>query len=242
MLIGNLDEENELYGGRGNDLLIGGNLNDYLGGGRGNDNLWGGNGDDELWGDQGDDTLDGQNGDDMLNGGDGRDVLFGGAGDDKLYGKNDDDFLDGGDGNDILFGGDVGYDADDFVAGKGNDYIYGGNGRDSLYFAGNADDYFLDITTKYPGSSDETFTFTDSVAGRDGVDKVVSVEDFFFKDQWIDSDDIPREGFITITAEQLKEAVASFGASHASLSDVKDYLKSQGEWTLSLTAPSSLVK
>ena len=89
VLIGDVDEPQELNGGDGDDCLIGGNEGDVLNGG---------------WGD---DYLNGGAGNDTLNGGWGEDELFGGPGDDILLGGNDSDDLDGaGDTNgDECYGG-----------------------------------------------------------------------------------------------------------------------------------------
>ena len=74
------DDDDRLEGGLDNDQLIGGIGKDVLRGGAGNDTLDGGDGDDRLFGDPGDDVLDGGAGDDVLAGGPGRDQLTGGPG------------------------------------------------------------------------------------------------------------------------------------------------------------------
>jgi Ca2+-binding RTX toxin-like protein len=95
-----------VWGGRGDDVIIGnafanelkGNYgNDRLYGGSGRDNLYGGNGDDRVYGEGGDDRCYGGAGNDYVHGGSGRDYLFGEAGKDTLYARdNAPDHVDGG--------------------------------------------------------------------------------------------------------------------------------------------------
>jgi uncharacterized delta-60 repeat protein len=59
----------ELFGGRGNDQIIGGKLNDVLCGGDGNDTIFGRGGNDLVCGGAGSDDLHGVAGDDLLVGG-----------------------------------------------------------------------------------------------------------------------------------------------------------------------------
>lgn len=104
------------------------NGNDYLDGGDGDDRIYGQGGSDYLRGGAGDDTLYGDeygasySGDDFLDGGDGNDYLYGGNGADILEGGDGHDRLDGEDGDDRLHGG------------KGQDWLYGGRGRDVYQF------------------------------------------------------------------------------------------------------------
>lgn len=74
------DEDDELRGENGRDLLIAGDLGCTLEGGRGADTLRGGAGNDQLIGEEGHDLLRGGEGFDVLYGGKGRDTLFGGKG------------------------------------------------------------------------------------------------------------------------------------------------------------------
>lgn len=120
------------------------------------DQLFGGDGDDILLGMAGNDLLHGEGGDDVIAGWEGADVLHGGSGDDLMAGDfgvyeqpgdrqvgflltipagavgvftqdvgaidlQGADYLDGGDGNDILYGE------------GGNDTLFGGSGNDSLW-------------------------------------------------------------------------------------------------------------
>ncbi len=74
----NVNVSSDLYGGRGNDILIGGDASD------------------RIWGEEGWDTLFGGAGNDMLDGGTGRNTLFGGSGSDTLKGIRHLDRLFGG--------------------------------------------------------------------------------------------------------------------------------------------------
>lgn len=94
-ITGSSKDENNLYGGAGNDNMTGNSGNDLLMGGTGNDTLKSMAGIDQLYGDQGDDRLDG---------GAGNDELYGGDGNDHLSGSNGDDILIGGTGKDTLKG------------------------------------------------------------------------------------------------------------------------------------------
>jgi Ca2+-binding RTX toxin-like protein len=100
-----------VWGGRGDDVIIGsafanelkGNYgNDRLYGGSGRDNLYGGNGDDRIFGEIGDDRCFGGSGKDFINGGSGRDYLFGETGADTFYARDNEwDRVDGGPDNDL---------------------------------------------------------------------------------------------------------------------------------------------
>lgn len=120
------------------------------------DRLFGGDGDDILLGMSGNDLLHGEGGDDVISGWEGADALHGGGGDDLMAGDfgvyeqpgdrlagflltipagavgvftqdvgdidlQGADYLDGGDGNDTLYGE------------GGNDTLFGGSGNDSLW-------------------------------------------------------------------------------------------------------------
>jgi Ca2+-binding RTX toxin-like protein len=67
------------------------------------ENIWGGRGNDVLRGSSASNRLAGGGGDDVLYGRGGRDTLLGGSGDDQLFARDGDrigDTLDGGDGTD----------------------------------------------------------------------------------------------------------------------------------------------
>ncbi|MCB0879317.1 MAG: hypothetical protein KDC46_10105 [Thermoleophilia bacterium] len=72
------DIEN-VFGGRGNDVLVGSAGSNILRGYNGNDRIDGGNGNDRLYGD---------NGNDRLTGGNGNDRFYGGRGNDRIYAKD----------------------------------------------------------------------------------------------------------------------------------------------------------
>ena len=142
-------DENDLRGGKGDDILHGNSAADTLRGGKGLDVLDGDRGDDTLYGGRGDDFLNGSWGDDTLYGGRGDDILDGGWGDDTLYGGKGSDTLDGGWGDDTLYGGG----GDDILEGIwGDDILYGGRGDDTL-----DGDWGDDIL--YGGRGSDTFVF-----------------------------------------------------------------------------------
>lgn len=172
VLTGELDQENSIDGGAGDDTIIGGNLADFLDGGDGNDQIDGGAGDDTLFGDTGDDTVFG---------GAGNDILIGGSG-------NGDDFYDGGDGidtiqytsaissifvdlaNGVASGADIDSDVlstiERVTAGEGDDTIIGAAGDETLEGRGGED-------TFVGGAGDDTL-----IGDGDGVDLVVDVADY----------------------------------------------------------------
>ena len=195
------DGDDTLSGGDGVDSLLGGVGNDALFGGAGTDALFGGDGSDTLTGGADADVLDGGAGFDVADysasatgvtinlqtgaasGGDaqgdtltsiegvigsgGNDALTAGASGGTLFGGAGNDTLQGGAGNDALTGGDGG---DTLQGGAGNDTLSGGIGSDTAIFTGPVTDYSFDFA---PGN---VLIVTDSVAGRDGVDRLDGVE------------------------------------------------------------------
>lgn len=125
-----IPEDDFIYGGAGNDILIGTAIWDLIYGQGGNDTIFG-NGDGDV--------IDGGIGDDILYGGDGAggillnddDSISGGSGNDTIHGEYGDDILMGDAGNDMLYGGEG---EDIIIGGAGIDQIWGGNGMD--YIAG----------------------------------------------------------------------------------------------------------
>ncbi len=109
-----------VVGSNFSDTLVGNGLDNQLYGGKGNDVVRGWSGRDELYGDEGNDSLRGDNQDD---------TLFGGAGNDCLWGNSDDDVLSGGAGNDYIHGGGH---TDRLLGGDGHDTLVGGHGQDEL--------------------------------------------------------------------------------------------------------------
>ncbi len=139
VLRGKVDEENEIWGHRGDDDIRGGQLDDAIIGGKGDDNLWGDRGNDKIIGDSGDDTLWGSVDNDRIFGGVGNDVLYGGKNDDALHGGKDNDMLNGNSGDDAMIGG-LG---DDVLMGQsGSDVMFGGGGSDTL-MAGSGNDFVM---------------------------------------------------------------------------------------------------
>ena len=138
-------DDDELYGGDGNDTIFGVGGDDLLAGGNGNDTLNGNSGNDRLYGNAGADELNGQSGDDELYGGASADILAGGSGNDTLDGGDGADTLGGGSGADTLSGGygnDIlrGNSGDDMLeGGRGNDVLEGGSGSDNLSGGSNDD-------------------------------------------------------------------------------------------------------
>ena len=138
-------------------LIIAHDGNDWGGGHATSDAVFGGAGNDTLDGGDGNDTLVGEGDDDLLRGDGGDDSLIGGTGNDTLQGGAGNDSLDGGSGNDVLQGG------------LGNDTLIGGTGNDTVVFAGGITEYSF-------GYAAGALIVTDSVAGRDGVDRLEGVE------------------------------------------------------------------
>ena len=112
--------------------------NNEIAGWYGNDILNGGAGDDKLWGDDGDDILSGEDGDDILYGGNGNDILNGGTGNDTLY---------GGAGNDTyIFAKNHGQDSikDDHANNtNGNKIVLQDFNSDELWFSQNGNNLII---------------------------------------------------------------------------------------------------
>ena len=96
-LIETLEGDDDLYGSPQADdyweFLFGGDNDDDLYGSFGDDMLDGGDGADDLFGNAGADVLKGREGNDDLNGAAGNDILLGELGDDALSGGQDDDCM-----------------------------------------------------------------------------------------------------------------------------------------------------
>ncbi len=119
-------------------------------------------------------TLKGTNRADLLTGGSGNDSLDGAAGNDRLMAGDGNDVLRGGDGNDRL---DAGAGNDWLSGGAGNDELLGRAGTDVALYAGNHADYQITFD-----SASNTYTVTDTVANRDGVDTLSGIENLQFAD------------------------------------------------------------
>jgi Ca2+-binding RTX toxin-like protein len=153
-----------VYSDSGDDVIVGGGADNYF--------VDGGAGDDIIVGGSVSDALSGGDGNDIVDGGDGNDLLRGGRGDDTVRGGSGDDVLDGGLGNDIL-GGGAGNDV--FISGGGTDTIDGGDGTDLLKLRGSLDEYRL------VKNANGSYTITDSIANRDGVQTISHVEKLSFQ-------------------------------------------------------------
>lgn len=115
------------------ETIFGSDASEEIQAGNGDDIVMAGGGDDTVWGGYRykPSELDGN---DYLNGGAGKDWLIGGGGDDLIFGGDGDDRLDGVSGNNILNGGagnDTVYAAGDWNE-WGNDIVFGGDGDDLL--------------------------------------------------------------------------------------------------------------
>ena len=131
---GNLNYNDTISGGDGDDKIYGQFGNDNISGGNGQDQIYGGEGNDSIDGDAGDDLIYGGTGNDTIRGGDNNDRLYGEDGNDNLFGGTGDDQLDGGAGNDVVKGED-GNDIATYVASEnvGSHDVYEGNkGYDTL--------------------------------------------------------------------------------------------------------------
>jgi Ca2+-binding RTX toxin-like protein len=132
-------------------------------------------------------TLGGTDGPDVLLGMGGNDSLNGGPGADTLVGGDGSDVLSGGDGPDRLYGDEYAPNtwsgaADTLIGGAGDDFLYGGKGSNTAVFSGN----FRDYTIGYDGD----YVLTDSVADRDGTDRVEGVYVFQFADRTVHQEDL----------------------------------------------------
>lgn len=165
------DARDDMFGGRGDDVISGAGDIDRIFGESGNDTLSGGDGEDIIFGGAGTDTITGDLDNDTIDGGDGKDNIKGGEGEDAISGGSDDDLLIGDDEatnwqqafNDTLSGG------------AGNDTLGGGGGDDTLTGGDGADSFRISYGNYwyYSGlslASDTTDTVTDFNASADKVD------------------------------------------------------------------------
>ncbi len=193
-----------IRGGSGDDHIIGNKGDDVLRGGSGDDILEGGIGSDKLYGEDGNDHFivhsgPSQQPDLLIDGGSGNDSLnlneqfyFGDLVADFSSGSTvingtafvsiEQLFYDGAQGSDTVtgtFSADKinGRSGDDFIAGAGgDDLLWGGDGFDVAVFSGSQSDYNV---TK---NSNGTYTVSDTIAGRDGVDVIREFEVIRFSD------------------------------------------------------------
>ena len=118
-----LDDDGDISGGNGDDILDGTEDGEEIFGNGGND-IIDGNG--------GDDTIDGGSGEDRIKGGKGNDTIFGGDDNDDLFGNDGNDLIEGGDGDDLLKGGSG---DDTLTGGAGDDMMWGNGGSDTFVFS-----------------------------------------------------------------------------------------------------------
>ena len=173
--------DNYLYGGSGRDVLIGGDGDDLLEGGNGAANqLQGGLGDDRYYVEANDTLVEFAN--------EGYDSVattrnsytlranfeelgFDGVGDFVGVGNAEDNVIAGGDGDDTLTGGQ----GDDVLVGDSGCGC-GGGGNDTAVLSGVFADYLIEDL------GGGVWGVTDSVAGRDGADLLVDIDQLRFSD------------------------------------------------------------
>ncbi|WP_195930625.1 S8 family serine peptidase [Hyphomicrobium album] len=111
--------------------------------------------------------------------------LRGGALADTFYGAGGDDILRGNAGDDILIGG------------AGNDSLFGQNGSNTAVFTGNRSEYSALGTNRFD------FRIVDSVAGRDGTDRLNLISKIQFADGTITVQEFLSGGNSAPTAVSL---------------------------------------
>ncbi|MGQ3241668.1 hypothetical protein [Shinella sp.] len=161
----------DMFGGRGDDVISGAGDIDRIFGESGNDTISGGDGEDIIFGGAGTDTITGNLDNDTIDGGVGKDSILGGEGEDTITGGSDDDLLIGDDEvtnwqqafNDTLSGG-AGNDT--LGGGGGDDTLTGGDGTDSFRISYGNYWYYSGLSL----ASDTTDTVTDFSASLDKVD------------------------------------------------------------------------
>ena len=121
---------NRSLGSDGRDDLTGTPFGDIIGALDGNDRLRGGRGDDCLYGDRGKDRLDGGANRDRVFGNSGNDRVAGGSGNDRVGGNSGNDRVSGGRGHDVVTGG-AGNDVISVRDGR-RDRVNCGRGRDRV--------------------------------------------------------------------------------------------------------------
>ncbi|WP_432255521.1 calcium-binding protein [Limimaricola sp. AA108-03] len=151
--------DDDLKTGSGNDDIDSGDGDDVITAGGGNNIIRTGDGKDEVSAEQGDDDIYLGRGDDFVNSGSGADTIRGGAGNDEIIAGDGADTIYGGNNEDIIRGqggADIIYD------GRNEDTVYGGGDNDT-FFAGQGDDTFTG------GGGVDTFDFTEEKFGNDEV-------------------------------------------------------------------------
>lgn len=136
---GTLEDDPDLNGTEGNDLIFGFAGDDTIDALGGDDTVRAGAGNDTVNGGDGRDFIFGFDGDDTLNGGDGADRIQGGDGIDTIDGGRNADDIDGGPGDDILLGGAPavrGAGGELIIDTLRRDDVDGDDGNDTLFIWG----------------------------------------------------------------------------------------------------------
>ncbi|UYP69923.1 hypothetical protein OIU14_17290 (plasmid) [Thalassobacter stenotrophicus] len=209
ILVGGLGDD-ALWGGDGNDLLIGGSGVNTFRGGAGDDIIKDGDDVSFLHGEDGNDVISAGGGAaELIFGGKGDDVImmgsddakhaFAGMGNDFVLGGAGADIVDGGEGDDWIEGGD-GFD---FLVGDNNDNLGGSRvqGHDVLWGGANDNDLHGesgdDILVQGEGTHVNLAEFGyDWIAHKDAnsgaeidlTDRVVTEQEEFFADRYIDAE------------------------------------------------------
>ena len=145
--------------GSGDDTFDTGGGDDVVTAGGGNNTIDTGFGADEVTSESGNDTIRTGGGNDTVDSGSGDDVIAGGAGSDRIRAGDGADRVFGNNGNDVLYGQGG---ADSLFDGAGNDTVFGGGDRDTFY-AGQGNDVF------FGGADVDTFVFSRGTYGSDQV-------------------------------------------------------------------------
>lgn len=127
-----LNNEEDIDGTNGINVLSGGSGDDVINGLGGNDTIYGNDGDDTIDGGAGNDFISGGTGDNIIDGGDGNDSLVGGEGDDIISGGQGDDTISGGGGGADTFNGGDGDDRMSVSGESVNVTMTGGDGVDQF--------------------------------------------------------------------------------------------------------------
>ena len=128
--------------------------------------------------------------DDQISGSAFGDYLYGGTGDDTLTGLGGQDTLLGNAGADTLNGGD------------GNDILIGGGDSDTAVYRGAKADYTV------IRNANGSYSVTDKVANRDGIDTLTEIEKLQFSDQLTDVSVSVEVPFPTLFAANLSQGKA----------------------------------
>ncbi len=94
---------------------------------------------------------------------------------------------------------------DRLEGGGGNDTLDGGEGLDTAAFKGVRSNYAV------TRNGDGSYTVTDSVAGRDGTERLVNIEQMLFADQTVSLlSDLSLAGLVSAIPDQTKAIAAAY--------------------------------